>query len=442
VFVYDRQMVAPVQPIAELLGATMSEDLGSGEISVTYRGATFRCRPGSTSARQNMRDITLPLAAYCRGDVLYVPLASLAEALGGNVREEATTHQIMLTLPGAPPLAMPRREATGVPGVALEKSTALYVANLDGSDCHRLTYDGEMASLPTISHDGKTLLWESLDSGKLFLRPLNSPRVETLGISRPEHNVHYHNPYFSRDDRRILFACSQTSPGGQLLQQICSMAVDGSRERTLADTGANVHIITEGANLTVSPDGLRMVYKQYPSDDQDEHLMLATIDGQAPVSLGVNPPSPIFSPDGRRLAWISEWQEDNQFMNAVIVATITNQGINTRQLVQQTNFQCEIHPGCFTSDSRKLVCRDHGLAIYELATGKRTAVLDNAEIDLPSFTPDGAHLVFICQGHLCACRLDGSDIRFLTPSMPLENGAIWGYTYAPGDRIIFAASPE
>ena len=433
VFVYDQQLVAPVQPLAELCGAALSEDIRSGEITVAYRGHTLRCTPGSRLAMQDVQQITLPFAVYRRAGVLYLPLAPLAEALGGTLRQDATTHEIVLTLPGAPPLALPRREKAGVPGEAIDHAAALFTVNLDGSGFRRLTYDGAAASLPTISHDGTTLLWAS--DGKLQQRALDDTREQQVGSTPLDREPAYRAPFFSGDDRRIFYDFDEIL-AGNYQQMVCSMALDGTDVRNIA----------VGLNLTVSPDGSHICFQRSQPDGAngpEQQLVLAMPDGTAPSVLGVNLPPAIFSPDSRHLLWKVVWQHFDHYMNALILATISAQGVAQQQLLQLADYDCAIHPGCFSPDSRRLVCAARGLAIYELASGTRTAVLDNVyDLAMPTFAPDGTHLVFACQRHLCSCRLDGSELRVLTPSMSFDTGSRWGYCYAPGGRVIFAAAPE
>ena len=216
------------------------------------------------------------------------------------------------------------------------------------------------------------------------------------------------------------------------MQQVRSIAIDGT----------DAQGITEGYGLTISPNERWLTYLAPLNNAPAPSLYLLAMDSKAPIALGVNLPPPIFSPDSRRMVWTVEWQQNGHFMNAVMLATITAQGVEQHQLLQQANYQCQLHVGCFSPDSRRLVCHDHGLAMYDLDSGLRTAVLEDADVGLPSFTPNGTHLVFVCQGHLCACQPDGSDLRVLTPDIQIDNDSRWSYTYAPGDRIIFAAMPE
>ncbi len=429
VVVYGQQIVAPFQPIAELIGASLTENLRTGEISITYRGHTFRCTPGMTIAHQDAQEITLPLAAYCHGNVLYAPLAPLAEALGGTVRSDVTTHQVIFTLPGAATLAMPSKDQNDPPGLAIDHAVELYEVNLNGTCYHRLTYDGNGTILPTVSHDGTKLLWESGD--KLHLRALNNSQEHQLGMDQPTPSLQYHTPFFSADDRRVFYDYSDATHE-KYVQQVRSMALDGTDVRTIA----------EGVYLTVSPDGRWVTYQIQPPGNADMQLWLASLDGKPPRALGVNQSIPIFSPDSRHLVWKIEWQQGDHYMSALMLATITDGGIERRQLMQLADYDCELHPGCFSADSQRLVCRDRGLAIYELATGKRTPVLESTDITMPSFTPDGTRIVFLSQRHLCVIKPDGSEFRILTPSIQLFNGIRWSYTYAPDERIIFAASPE
>ena len=95
----DRAYV-PLRSIADALGAEIEVDAKTGKIDVTLGGQTLALRPGDRQAKVNGMPLTFKRAPFrVRGRVL-VPLDAVARALGVRASYDPRTARIEVVTPG------------------------------------------------------------------------------------------------------------------------------------------------------------------------------------------------------------------------------------------------------------------------------------------------------------------------------------------------------
>jgi Tol biopolymer transport system component len=197
----------------------------------------------------------------------------------------------------------------------------VYSVGLDGQELQRLTttpgYDAEA----TVSPDGKTIVWTSVKDGDLDLYAMN---LDGTKIRRLTDDVGYDGgAFFSPDSRRIVYrAAHPTDPAeitryqallaqglvepGQL--EIFVMNADGSGKKQVTFNGAS------NFSPFFHPDGRRIIFSSNVETRGEGgrpsfHLYLVGDDGTSLERLTVEGrfnSFPMFSPDGKRLAWVSD----------------------------------------------------------------------------------------------------------------------------------------
>lgn len=201
----------------------------------------------------------------------------------------------------------------------------IFSVRLDGQQVHRLTatpgYDAEA----TVSPDGKTIVFTSVRDGDLDLYAMN---LDGTHVRRLTEEVGYDGgAFFSPDSRRIVYRAShpndpaaaeayKTLLAQKLVEpshlEIFVMNVDGGGKRQVTANGAS--------NFApfFHPDGRRIIFSSNQHDHQPGspgngpptfHLYLISDDGtgleQVTVTGGFNS-FPMFSPDGKKLVWVSD----------------------------------------------------------------------------------------------------------------------------------------
>jgi TolB protein len=197
----------------------------------------------------------------------------------------------------------------------------IYSVRLDGQQLQRLTSSPGYDAEATISPDGKTIVWTSVKDGDLDLYTMN---LDGSNVRRLTDDVGYDGgAFFSPDSKRIVYrAAHPTDPSevakykellaqrliepGQL--EIFVMNADGSGKKQVTTTGAS------NFSPYFHPDGKRIIFSSNIETRGEGgrpsfHLYLVGDDGTGLERLtaeGHFNSFPMFSPDGKRLVWVSD----------------------------------------------------------------------------------------------------------------------------------------
>ena len=174
VVVIDQVAMVPLIPFAEVVGAGISTDLLTGAVTVTRGTASFTCFPDRQTASANRATIMLPCAPFIKDNAVYAPMHAVVSALKGSMESDSDVRNsnLRVRLPGSetvykfPQLALENLDAFP------QRLAQLFVANPDGSGRKRLSYDLEGIAGPSLSPDGKTLLYAR--GGNVVLRDIDS----------------------------------------------------------------------------------------------------------------------------------------------------------------------------------------------------------------------------------------------------------------------------
>ena len=197
----------------------------------------------------------------------------------------------------------------------------VYSVKIDGQGMQRLTntpgYDAEA----TVSPDGKTIVWTSVRDGDLDLYAMN---LDGTHVRRLTDEVGYDGgAFFSPDSQRIVYRASHPRDQQELGRyhsllaqnlvepgrlEIYVMNADGTGQRQVTANGAS------NFSPFFHPDGRRIIFSsnvETPGAGGPPafHLYLIGDDGTGLERLtfdGTFNSFPMFSPDGKKLVWVSD----------------------------------------------------------------------------------------------------------------------------------------
>jgi Tol biopolymer transport system component len=170
----------------------------------------------------------------------------------------------------------------------------IYVMRPDGSDRRRLTTDPAYDDIPVFSPDGERIAFVSSRSGSLQIWLMNADGSDQHQLTRSSGTNYF--PTWSPDGSRIAFRSDRDGN-----PEIYSMRADGSDVRRLTDDSA----IEFSPNW--GPDG-RIVFVSDRDTGGKASLWVMNGDGSnqhrlTPRDFFWNETSPVWSPDGKRLAF-------------------------------------------------------------------------------------------------------------------------------------------
>lgn len=197
----------------------------------------------------------------------------------------------------------------------------LFAVRIDGQEMQRLTstpgYDAEA----TVSPDGKTIVWTSVKDGDLDLYAMN---LDGTRVRRLTDSVGYDGgAFFSPDSKRIVYRASHPTDPVEITRykellaqrlvepgklEIFIMNADGSGQHQVTSNGAS------NFSPYFYPDGTRIIFSSNVETRGEGgrpsfHLYLVGEDGTGLERLTVEGQFnsfPMFSPDGKRLVWVSD----------------------------------------------------------------------------------------------------------------------------------------
>lgn len=197
----------------------------------------------------------------------------------------------------------------------------LFAARIDGQEMQRLTntpgYDAEA----TVSPDGKTIIWTSVRDGDLDIYAMD---LDGSHHRRLTDDVGYDGgAFFSPDSKRIVYRASHPTDPAEIAQykellgqrlvepgqlELFIMNADGSGKHQVTSNGAS------NFSPFFHPDGKRIIFSSNVETRGEGgrpsfHLYLVGDDGVGLERLtfeGAFNSFPMFSPDGKRVVWVSD----------------------------------------------------------------------------------------------------------------------------------------
>ncbi len=199
----------------------------------------------------------------------------------------------------------------------------IFTANVDGSDLKRITDNPKYDAEPVVSADGKQIVFGSQREGNFDVYIMNA---DGTNVRRLTNRMGYNGgPWFSPDGKKIVWrAWYPETEAEKNLWRDCMdknyivavpldlwiMNADGSNKKMLLHNGAT--------NFAPSwhPDGKRLIFASNMDDWHGDikqyghnfELYLINLDGTGLERVTYNnvfDSFPMFSPDGKKLAWAS-----------------------------------------------------------------------------------------------------------------------------------------
>ena len=176
----------------------------------------------------------------------------------------------------------------------------IFVIDINTKSNERLTANTATDSNPTFSPDGSKIAFESNRTGinsEIYIMDANGTNQEQL----TQTETNNHGPAFSPDGARIAFAAYAVGGALGVSSQICAIDSNGSNFTKLTDDPAiNAHPV-------FSPDGTQIVFDSYR--DGDTEIIIMDADGKDQRQLTNNDlinTDPIFTPDGTRIVFVGQ----------------------------------------------------------------------------------------------------------------------------------------
>jgi TolB protein len=260
----------------------------------------------------------------------------------------------------------------------------IYIMNDDGSNIQKLTNSTEDDEYPIFSPDGSKIAYVSGRYDKPYVMNNDGSNPQQLS----EYSI-YGTPIFSPDGSKILFRSSRG---------VYSINVDGTDEQRLLQPSSN--------GVSWSPDGSKIAvsYSSISISGSSYEIYIMNADGSELHQLtydSTRNTSPIWSPDGSNIAFVSERDGTEE------IYSINPDGTNYKQL---TNV-----PGYVF---RTPVWSPDGTMI----------AFTEAE------TPDGGSKIDIW-----VVKSDGTEQTKLTNYSGINGDPSWS---ADGSKIVFSSSRE
>ena len=179
----------------------------------------------------------------------------------------------------------------------------IFVMDIDTKAKERLTANTATDGSPTFSPDGRRIAFESNRASinsEIYIMDADGSNQKQLTHTQTNN----HGPAFSPDGAHIAFAAYIIGGAFGVSSQICVIGSEGSNFTKLTDDPAI------NAHPAFSPDGEKIVFDSYR--DGDTEIIMMDTDGKNQRQLTNNDvinTDPIFTPDGKRIVFVG--QEDS-----------------------------------------------------------------------------------------------------------------------------------
>jgi TolB protein len=260
---------------------------------------------------------------------------------------------------------------------------------------HRLTRDGSFKQNLHFSHDGKRLLMTRIHKGKMGLWIMNADGSDLRPLLDPDPKHPHWDGHFSRDGKHVVFVLDVLQgTDGKL--QINRANADGKESKVVIPHKA----FEESPRF--SPDGKRIAWVS--TRDGNQEIYSCAADGSGIKRLTNDSAldnAPAWSPDGKRIAFSSA--RHGNFEICVMQAD----GTGVTRLTKQPSM--DTWPA-WSPDGKRIAFtanRDGNYEIYVMnsdGTGQRNLTQHRGQDNFATWSPDGKRIAFISN------RAGGSDV--------------------------------
>jgi hypothetical protein len=403
---FDGILYIPARPLAELIGATITEDLKTEVTGLKLGEKKVTFTPGKAGEKAK------PFTLFHGG--LAVPLQSCADALGIEVVDAQNT--VTLKLPGDhPPISLTVEDNQGNNARdCYDDSHILFMMKPDGSDLRRLSYrnaDGIGVGMVSFAPDGSFLLTYD-NYCQVLMRPTASREERVVGgIDGADFGATLPisadgNFYYVHQDNIV----SRIQIAGGYKQPLCF-----------------------AKEYALSPNGKYLAAVQRPGIAPGK-VILIKLENSSQQDLGIGS-VPVFTPDGNKLAFHQAGQDkDGKYIDVLTLYTI--QPAENRKMYPQAGMGSI--PMAFSTDGKELIVNTgakNGLCVLDLVTGKPRALAlwqDDMTYIVARFTADNKAVIALqAYGDLFRVNADGTGLARLTKGFSID-----AFALTPGGEYV------
>ena len=308
----------------------------------------------------------------------------------------------------------------------------IYAMNPDGASVTRLTNSYARDWQPARSPDGRRVAFESNRDGAREIYAVNADGSDLTRLTN--NDAHDYQPVWSPDGRRIAFISERDSDRLRIPrnQEIYVMNADGSDVTRLTNNDA------EDVQPAWSPDARRIAFVS--ERDGNWNIYVANADGSGTTRLTHHAASdwrPSWSPDGRRIAFVSLRDSDLSYFppNSDIYAV----NADGTDLARLTDNDMVNGAPSWSPDGRRIVfssSRGHGRSSIFVMNPDGSEITGIANGGAPVWSPDGGRIAFVdspgsgsvIEGDtdIYTVSVDGSEITQLTDNVHQDHSPSWG----------------
>jgi TolB protein len=259
---------------------------------------------------------------------------------------------------------------------------------------------------PINNHPRQQIAFTSDRDGDTDIYTMNDKGEKVRNLTN--NNDYEYPPKFSPDGTKIVFVSNRLGP-----LAIYIMNIDGSNES----------FIEYGSAPNFSPDGNTIVFKRKIGDYYE--ICSIAVSGGEFFNLtqnNVTDNSPVYSPDGSKIVFISDADEDSAEQDWQLFI-MNHDGTNSRQL---TNSPSGVRPFSMSPNGLYIayIGEAEEIELFNLNSSTSTTLTNNNEVNVHNslFSPDGTSILYIGfifairDVEICSIDIDGKSNKNLTNS--------------------------